>query len=68
MNFYQLKAQDVIYGLAASPNFALDGVCFAARAFGLYRSDNGRDLWQYLYDSFAADSRLTTTAVALSPN
>ena len=45
MSDQSLEAQDIVYALAASPGFARDGVCFAARASGLYRSDNGGNNW-----------------------
>src|SRR5258708_12875098 len=68
MNFEQLKAQDIIYALAASPNFARDGVCFAGRASGLYRSDDGGESWAFQYETLEPNLPLTTTAIAVSPN
>jgi photosystem II stability/assembly factor-like uncharacterized protein len=58
---------DIVLALAASPDFARDGVCFAARGSGLYRSDDGAVGWRPLYDSLGLDAPLATTAVALSP-
>lgn len=54
---------DAVYALAASPDFARDGVCFAACASGLYRSADGGETWQRL----PASSERVTTALALSP-
>ena len=42
------ETQDLVYALAASPNFDQDGVCFAARRSGLYRSEDGGRTWQDL--------------------
>lgn len=57
------KADDVVYALAASPDFARDGVCFAACGSGLYRSQDGGESWRKLRTS----SESVTTAVAVSP-
>lgn len=59
---------DVVYALAASPSFARDGLCFAARASGLYRSADGGATWQPAYDSLKLDGALATPAVAVSPD
>lgn len=65
--------QDVVYHLAPSPAFAEDGVCFAARMSGLYRSDDGGATWRFVYESLEGeqarldDAPVATTAVALSP-
>ncbi len=59
---------DVVYALAASPAFDRDGVCFAARTSGLYRSEDGGMTWQPAYASLKLDGDLTTPAVALSPD
>ena len=59
--------QDVIYALAASPEFAQDGLCFAAQASGLYRSEDGGITWQSTYDSLELEQALATTAVVISP-
>ncbi len=62
------EVPDIVYSLAASPDFAQDGVCFAARASGLYRSDDGGLTWQNAYASLELDAPLTTAAVAVSPH
>src|SRR5260221_5546633 len=68
VTFDQLKAADTRYALAASRKFEQDWVCFAARASGLYRSDNGGETWQYCYVLLEMSVTLTTTAVVLSPD
>lgn len=57
------NAADAPYALAASPEVARDGVCFAACSSGLYRSRDGGWSWGRL----EASSERLTTAVALSP-
>lgn len=56
-------ADDAVYALASSPDFAQDGICFAACGSGLYRSGDGGESWRKL----PASSELVTTAVAVSP-
>ena len=58
---------DITYALAASPNFAQDGICFAARGTGLYRSNDGGTTWDFAYDSMNLKAPLLTMAVAVSP-
>lgn len=53
---------DAIYNLAASPTFARDGRCYAARHSGLYRSDDEGRRWHAVYDEG------TVLSVALSPD
>ncbi|MBM4464343.1 MAG: hypothetical protein FJ014_02045 [Chloroflexi bacterium] len=60
--------QDIVYSLAASPAFDRDGLCFAARASGLYRSEDGGLTWQDAYASLELDAALPTAAVAVSPD
>jgi photosystem II stability/assembly factor-like uncharacterized protein len=62
------EIQDAVYALAASPDFipAEQGVCFAARPTGLYRSDDGGRTWQDAYASLELEADLTTAAVAVS--
>jgi hypothetical protein len=62
------QVQDIVYSLAASPQFAEDGLCFAARGSGLYRSDDGGLTWRSLYDSLNLNAPLATMAVAISPD
>jgi photosystem II stability/assembly factor-like uncharacterized protein len=59
---------DIVYALAASPHFAQDGICFAARGSGLYRSDDGGQAWRLAYDSLELEAPLPTMAVAVSPD
>lgn len=55
----QLQQQDMIYALAGSGD-----TCFAARASGLYRSEDAGQSWQAAYAALKLDEPLTTTAVA----
>ena len=64
----ETQLQDAVYSLATSPCFARDGVCFAARPSGLYRSEDGGLTWQAAYASLELEAPLTTTAVVVSPN
>jgi photosystem II stability/assembly factor-like uncharacterized protein len=57
-----------VYALAASPNFAQDGICFAALESGLCRSEDGGLTWQSAYESLQVDEPLLTTTVAVSPD
>lgn len=59
----QSLGSDLVYALAAA-----DGTCFAARESGLYRSDDSGSTWRSAYDSLHLNTRLSTTALALSPN
>ena len=60
--------QDITYALTTSPNFAQDGICFAARASGLYRSRDGGETWESAYDSLDLSAPLPTMAIAISPD
>lgn len=60
--------QDLVFSLAASPKFAEDGICFAGRQSGLYRSADGGKLWRPAYESLNLTEPLATTAVAVSPD
>ncbi len=64
---FELGQDDTVFSLAASPNFAQDGICFAACTSGLYRSQDGGYQWASLAVSDEHEARLTTTALALSP-
>ena len=59
---------DIVYALSLSPTFVQDGIAFAARHSGLYRSVDGGTSWILTYDSLKLTSPLPTTAVTLSPN
>jgi len=61
------RIEDVTYALATSPNFARDGICFAARGSGLYRSHDGGEAWQFAYDGLNLEAPLATMAVVVSP-
>lgn len=67
MNTETQTLQDIVYHIATSPVFATDGVCFAARASGLYRSQDGGVNWNSAYDSLQLSTTLLTTSVAVSP-
>ena len=60
--------QDTVYGLAFSPNFAADKLCFAARESGLYRSDDSGETWEDAYAAMGFTSALSTLVVAFSPD
>jgi photosystem II stability/assembly factor-like uncharacterized protein len=64
----ETQVQDLVYALATSPNFAQDGICFAARPSGLYRSDDGGHTWHFTYDSLNLTQPLAATAVVVSPD
>jgi photosystem II stability/assembly factor-like uncharacterized protein len=64
----EIRVQDITYSLAASPNFSNDGVCFAARGSGLYRSDDGGNTWQFALETLNLEAPLATLAVAVSPD
>jgi photosystem II stability/assembly factor-like uncharacterized protein len=63
----ETEMQGIVYALAASPVFKRDGVCFAACASGLYRSDDGGLTWRGAYASLSLSAPLATTVVAVSP-
>lgn len=58
------QADDTVFSLAASPDFAVDGICFAACASGLYRSRDGGQSWE----SLDIGTRLAVTGLAVSPD
>lgn len=62
----EAEIQDVVYALAAAPDFNRSGICFAARVAGLFRSNDGGRTWQDAYASLNLDGPLPTAAVALS--
>lgn len=67
MSDNNLHLPDYVFGLAASPAFARDATCFAARRSGLYRSTDGGKSWEIAYTGLAAPLP-ETTAVILSPS
>ena len=64
----KIQDSDITYALTASPNFAQDGICFAARGTGLYRSDDGGTTWHFAYQLLNLKAPLLTMAVAVSPD
>lgn len=60
--------RDYVYSIAASPEFGHDGVCFVARASGLYRYDAHSGSWHDAYATLNLPDALVTPAVALSPD
>ena len=62
----ETQSQDIVFALAASPNFRQDGVCFAARASGLYRSDDAGNSWHFAYDSLDLKDSLPTMAITMA--
>jgi photosystem II stability/assembly factor-like uncharacterized protein len=63
----ETQLEDIVYALAASPAFEQDGLCFAARPTGLYRSQDGGHTWENAYGSLELTAALTTPAVIISP-
>lgn len=59
---------DSVYALAPSTNYSQDGVCFAARFSGLFRTADGGQTWHDAFASLALTAPLTTMAVALAPD
>ena len=62
----QLLNPDFAYCLAASPNFNQDGLIFAAKKSGLYRSNDKGQTWTNAYASLQLNVPLPTTYVAVS--
>lgn len=56
-----------VYALAPSPDFAADGLCFAATASGLLRSTDHAVTFADAYAALGLTERLATPAAALSP-
>lgn len=63
-----ISQEDLVYFITASPDYLRDGICFAGRQSGLYRSDDGGNTWRFIYDSLKPQAPLPTTSIALSPN
>lgn len=69
--FELLQAADAVYALAASPDYARDGICFAACSSGLHRSQDGGQSWQPLplmSEQTEHSAPLAATALAISPD
>ena len=64
----ETQLQDNTYAVAASPSFEQDGICFAARGSGLYRSEDGGETWQPAYGTLNLEAPLPTMATAISPD
>lgn len=64
----ETRLQEIVYALATSPSFEQDGICFAARGSGLYRSEDGGQSWKPAYESMNLKAPLPTMAVAISPD
>ena len=60
-------SDETAYALAASPEFAEDGICFAATSAGLFRSIDCGKCWQLLRITDESVYQLATTALAVSP-
>jgi photosystem II stability/assembly factor-like uncharacterized protein len=64
----EMSITEIVHALAASPNFAHDGLCFAARSSGLYRSEDGGFTWQLAHNPSGDGKPLPTSAVVFSPH
>lgn len=64
----ETQLEDIVYALALSPAFEQDGLCFAARPTGLFRSADGARTWREAYASLQLTAPLTTTAAIVSPD
>ena len=62
----EISVTDPVYALAASESFLTDGVCFAARPSGLYRSADGGRSWAQAYALSEMSGPLPTFATVLS--
>jgi photosystem II stability/assembly factor-like uncharacterized protein len=65
---WEAGSEDVVYALGASPQFDRDGICFAGRTPGLYRSADGGASWQPAYAALSPGENLSTSAVVVSPD
>ncbi len=59
--------QDIVYGLATSPDYPNDKRCFVARQSGLWRSDDGGERWHRIDDTAGIPSGYPASAVIVSP-
>ncbi len=57
---------DFVYCLAASPNFKKDGLVFAAKKTGLYRSTDEGKTWHDAFASLETSDRVPITAAAVA--
>ena len=64
----QTLPNDLVYAIVPSQNFVEDGICYAARNSGLFRSNDGGSEWQLAYEALEPGTELPTTALALSPS
>jgi len=62
------QEEDPVYALAASPLFAEDGLCFAVRSSGLYRSDDRGITWHAAFEELDMEATPTATSVVFSPD
>jgi photosystem II stability/assembly factor-like uncharacterized protein len=62
-----LSTKDYVYCLAPSPNFIQDGLIFAAKQSGLYRSTDSGQNWDDAYAALKLEVALPTTFVTLIP-
>jgi len=58
--------QDYVYCLAASPSFRQDGLVFAAKKSGLYKSTDRGKTWSAAYATLKLSAPLPTTSAAVS--
>ncbi len=58
---------EAVHGYTFSPGFATDRTVFAATSYGLYKSTDGGDTWQWLEDA-ASIPPLDITQVVLAPD
>lgn len=62
------ESKDYIYDVALSPCFLENGICFAGRETGLWRSEDGGQTWQNVFDRLGTDQKISALAVCVSPN
>jgi hypothetical protein len=60
-------SSEPVHALAAAPEFATGGICYAARPTGLYGPLDEGSTWRGLYGSLNLPEPLWTGAIALSP-
>ena len=59
-------SEDYVYCLTASPNFKKDGLVFAAKKSGLYRSTDTGKTWHDAFASLETSERVPITAAAVA--